>query len=266
MLPRYLLVSVFLLPSWAFGQTASQGPHPTDETIIRKLSQRIRWDWFWTGYTHVNYAEGKKISVVVLESEDETAVFLADLGEYVVFDTEGRITDSLRFPPTTNEAAMEEYLRTYGDAPGPPGQGQHDARTIEQKRAAMTEHSFPFILPKLEPPEAVRRAQAPSGLSEFESAVRTQARDWYDASCGPGQLSIPYFSPDDPVVLVYAELGTCGTGIFDFHLLSNGQWELGRLWPHATPGGPAAALPGADDWSHTIEQIEKHRLATIPVP
>ncbi len=250
---------LLLLPSWTFSQTPPPEARLADEEIIQKLSHRVRWDWFWNGYTHPDYAEGKIIPVAVLESADEVAVFFAELGEYLAFDPEGRITEGRRFPDTANQIAIDEYLRTFGDTSGPSDDAGHDPRAIGETRASMGERSLEWVLPELEPPEYIAQAQAPPGLPEFEAAVRVQARYWYDASCGMGQLSIPYFSPDDPVVFVYGELGMCGVGIFDFHLLSNGQWELGRLWQHGGSGSP-------NDWSHTIQRILENRLATIPVP
>ena len=281
-LPRWLISFLLLLPCWLTAQTPPQETNLSDDRIILELSRRMQWDLFWNGYTHANYAESKTIPVTLMESSTEVAVFFAELGEYLIFDFDGRVTGGRGFPPTTNEAAVNEYLRTYGDAPGfgsfvnnpegsDAGQARRDPRTIDEKRATMEERSLAFVLPKLEPPEYILSSQAPPGLPQFESAVRAQARDWYEAACGPGQLSIPYFSPDDPVVYVYADLGACGTGIFDFHLLSNGQWQLGKLWPHAGPGSPpgspnSPSSLSSNDWSYTIQQILKYRLLTIPIP
>ena len=248
-----------MLPFGAFSQIPLPEARLADEEIIQKLSHRVRWDWFWNGYTHPDYAAGKIVPVAVLESSDEVAVFFAELGEYLVFDLEGRVTESRRFPGATNQAAKDEYLRTHGEPSGPPDEAGRDPRAIRGARAGRRDRSLEWVLPALEPPEYIAQAQAPPDLQEFEAAVRVQARYWFDASCGMGQLSIPYYSPDDPVVFVYGDLGMCGVGIFDFHLLSNGQWELGRLWQHGGPGSP-------NDWSHTIQRVLENRLATIPVP
>jgi hypothetical protein len=262
-----LLLFLFIFSWEAFAQTPPPEPRLSDDTIIRELSRRMQWDWFWNGYTHPNYIEGKPVSLAILESPTEVAVFLAELGEYVTFDFGGRITGSRGFPATTNEAAMNEYLRTYGDTAGlrlipsipegtAPRQARSDPRTIEEKRAAMKQRSLNFVLPKLEPPAHIVRGEPPAGLPSFEAAVRAQARDWHSPECGPGQLSIPNFADDDAIVYVYADFGACGTGIFDFHRLPNGRWQVGKLWPHRPP----------QDWSQTIQQILKHRLLTIPLP
>ena len=144
---------LLLLPSWGFSQTPLPDARLADEEIIQKLSHRVRWDWFWNGYAHPDYAEGKIIPVAVLESADEVAVFFAELGEYLVFDLEGRVTEGRRFPDATNQAAMDEYLRTFGNASGPSDEAGRDPRAIGQARAGMNERSLEWVLPRLEPPE-----------------------------------------------------------------------------------------------------------------
>ena len=248
-LPRWLISFLLLLPCWLTANPTA-GTNLSDDRIILELSRRMQWDLFWNGYTHANYAESKTIPVTLMESSTEVAVFFAELGEYLIFDFDGRVTGGRGFPPTTNEAAVNEYLRTYGDAPGfgsfvnnPEGSDAGQAAAIrarstrnEQRwRNARSRSSFRSWSRR----EYILSSQAPPGLPQFESAVRAQARDWYEAACGPGQLSIPYFSPDDPVVYVYADLGACGTGIFDFHLLSNGPMAVGKAlaprWPRQPP-------------------------------
>jgi hypothetical protein len=66
---------------------------------------------------------------------------------------------------------------------------------------------------------------------------------------------IPYFSPTDPVIYVYADLGTCGQGIVGF-LNEKGQWMSGQFSP-ATP---------SNQWSTTIKRIRENTAAMIHLP
>jgi hypothetical protein len=86
--------------------------------------------------------------------------------------------------------------------------------------------------------------------------VRSRVEDFYSANCGQGEVLIPYFSPTDPAVYVYAGLGTCDKGIIGFVRDEKGQWTSGQFSPARPP----------NQWSTTIQRIRENTAVAMPLP
>lgn len=265
-----------LLSCSVSAQERREGQKMSDPELIQKVSRLLRWTWYWETRPLENYVESKKTEMAIVESPGDIAAFLAEIGIYLVFDFDGNVIGGRGFPPTTNSAAVDKYIAEYRTAPDLKSKPEHegeiissnpaargrqgeDTLTMEEKRKILKVRSIPFTLPKLRPPEAIfRRVKSPE-LPRLKAAVPAALENWYNPSCGEGEILIPYFSDDDQWVDVYADLGGCGKGIIYFtHHYEGGPWKFSPFWPNKPP----------DDFSSIIRKIRNNvadRMA-LPLP
>ena len=270
---QYLIFGLacsFILNFTLLAQDRPGGHKISNDKIIQEVSRLLRWSWFWEALPLQNYVQGKRMEMAVVESPSEVATFLADIGISVRFDFNGQSIDRAHIQGlsnTTNSSWVDKYVNEYGrtsDFEVRPRNGgyeagpvrSHDTLTMEQKRNILQIRSLSFTLPKLDPPDYILLRRKPAELPRLESAVPAGLNAWYNPSCGEGEISIPFFSADDPRVDVYADLGTCGKGIFFFTHDENGQWESSPFWPDKPP----------NDFSSIIQKIRTNVADTVRLP
>jgi hypothetical protein len=239
--------------------------------VVQEMSRLLSWRWFWDGEASPKpYTPGKGVQMAIVESPNEVAVFIAEIGvaAYFQLNDDKIVRESIQsIPDASNAAAVSRYISRYGVTPGfafkegkapssPDVPVRRENLTEEQKRKILKQYSVSFTLPTLGPPKYITSRRAPPDLASFESTVRARVDDFYSTSCGSGEILIPYFSPTDPVVYVYADLGTCGQGIIGFVNDGKGQWTSGQFSPAKPP----------NQWSTTIKRIRDNTAAAIRLP
>jgi hypothetical protein len=239
--------------------------------VVQEMSRLLSWRWFWEGEASPKpYTPGKRVQMAIVESPNEVAVFIAEIGvaAYFPLKDEKIVRESIQsIPDASNPVAVSRYISRYGVTPGfafkegkapipPDVPVRRETLTDEQKRKILKQHSASFTLPTLGPPEYITFRSTPPDFANFESTVRARVDDFYSPSCGSGDILIPYFSRTDPVVYVYAGLGTCGQGIIGFTNDEQGQWTSGQLSPAKPP----------NHWSTTIKRIRENTAAVIRLP
>jgi hypothetical protein len=239
--------------------------------LTQQISRLLNWRWFWEGQTGPKpYTPGKVVEMAVVESPTEVAVFIAEIGVagYLQVEDNKIIQEKIQsISDASNASATSQYLAQYGGSPGfrlkrgeapvsPDVPVRREPLTEEPKRGILKERATSFTLPNLRPPDYIAYRRAPPDLSRFEIAVRARLENFYSSNCGRGEIRIPYFSPTDPVVYVYADLGTCNKGIISFFFNTKGQWTSGQFSPARPP----------NQWSTTIERIRENTAMTMPLP
>ncbi len=239
--------------------------------VIQETSRLLNWRWFWEGQASPKtYTPGKVVEVTIVESPNEVAAFISEIGvaAYFLFDDDKTFRENIQsIPDVSNSSAVNRYIAKYGVTPGfafkeerapasPDVPVRRDNLTEEQKRQILKQRSTSFTLPDLVPPDYIASRRAPPDLARFESIVRSRVEDFYSANCGAGEILIPYFSPTDPTVYVYADLGTCDKGIIGFVRDKTGQWTSGQFSPARPP----------NQWSTTIQRIRRNTAASMPLP
>jgi hypothetical protein len=239
--------------------------------VAQEVSRLLSWRWFWEGEAGPKpYMPGKVVQMAIVESRNEVAAFVAEIGiaAYFQLNDDKIVRRSIQsIPDASNDSATNRYITKYGVTPGfafkqgqapasPDVPVRRDNLTEEQKRQILKPRSTSFTLPSLSPPDYIASRRAPPDLARFESVVRSRAEDFYSANCGQGEVLIPYFSPADPAVYVYADLGTCDKGIIGFVRDEKGQWISGQFSPAKPP----------NQWSTTIQRIRENTATTIPLP
>lgn len=231
----------------------------SDDQIVQGVSRLLRWSWYWEARPLQNYRDGEKTEMAIVESPNEIAAFLGDIGARFDFDLNGKLIGGRGFPPTSNSSAVDKYVTEYGAATDRPflNRGDTQTLTMEEKRRILNVHTIPYTLPKLEPPESILLRLKSPELPHLKAAVAAALDGWYSPSCGPGEIMIPYFSDDDPSVNVYADLGSCGKGIIAFtHRDEGGPWKFAPFWPNKPP----------NDFSSVIQKIQDNAADTIQLP
>lgn len=259
--------------SWSFllGCTLpAQEKLPTAQ-VIQEISRMLSWRWFWEGQIGLKtYTPGKAVEMAIIESPNEVAVFMSEIGVAAYFQlNDSKIVrkNIQSIPDASNVSATNRYISNYGVTPGfrlkqgtapasPDVPVRSENLTKEQKREILKQHATTFTLPNLSPPDYIISRHAPPDLSRFAFAVRSRVDDFYSSSCGQGEILIPYFSPTDPRVYVYADLGTCDKGVIRFAQDEKGQWTSGQFSPAKPP----------NQWSTTIERICENTATTIHLP
>ena len=268
----------FVLLCFLRSVALAQGGGPADEkfgddAIAQKVSRLLLWTWYWDAEPLPGYLNGTRQEMAIVESPNELAIFLAEIGISFRVDSDGRIGPLRGFPPTTNSTAIDRYIAEYSIGElkqESENKGEITQRDFlraapeskdtvrpEEKRKAFKIRSKPFTLPKLIPPNAIRfRLKSPE-LPRLKVAILAALGDWYNPNCGPGRIIVPYFSEDDPWVDVYADLGRCGKGIIYFtHHDENGAWKSSPFWPDKPP----------DNFSNVIQKIRRNAADIVKLP
>ncbi len=239
--------------------------------LVQEISRLLSWRWFWDGEASPKpYTPGKDVQMAIVESPNEVAVFIAEIGvaAYFQLSDDKIIMESIQsIPDVSNAAAVNRYISRYGVSPGlafkegqtPSKPGvpvRRDNLTDEQRRKILKQRSVSLTLPTLGSPKYITSRQVPPDLATLERAARTRVNDFYSPSCGPGEALIPYFSPTDPVVLGFCDHGACGQGIIGFVKQGNGRWASGQFSPAKPP----------NQWSTTIRRVRENTAAAIRLP
>lgn len=239
--------------------------------VIQAMSHLLSWRWFWEGQASPKtYTPGKVVEMAIVESPNEVAAFISEIGvaAYFQFDDDKTFRENIQsIPDVSNSSAVNRYIAKYGVTPGfafkqgktaasPDVPVRRDNLTDEQKRQILKQRSTSFALPNLVPPDYIASHRAPPDLPHFESIVRSRVEDFYSVNCGQGRILIPYFSPTDPAVYVYADFGTCDEGIIGFVRDEKGQWTPGQFSPAKPP----------NQWSTTIQRIRENTAVIMPLP
>lgn len=239
--------------------------------VVQEMSRLLSWRWFWEGQAGPKtYTPGKVVEMAIVESPNEVAAFISEIGVAAYFQFEdGKIVreNIQSIADASNVAATNRYIAQYGGAPGfrfkqgkapasPDVPVRRDNLTQEQKREILKERSTSFTLPNLSSPDYIASRRPPPDLARFETAVRSRVEDFYSSNCGRGEIRIPYFSPSDPAVYVYADLGSCDKRIISFVRDAKGQWTSGQFSPARPP----------NQWSTTIERIRENTVVTMSLP
>ena len=274
----FAMASLLLLGSPLLARQRGTAERLSDDKIIEGVTGLLRWNWYWEAHPVEGYVQGKKTELAIVESPNEVAIFLAEIGISFRVGSSGRMGILRTFPSTKNSMAVDKYMADYRPTPDdvnsqPERQGEKtlpnfwsagaqgsDSLTMDEKNRMPTVRSIPFTLPKLMPPDSILRQLKSTELPRLEAAVPEALTEWYTPEgCGKGQVVIPFFSDDDPWVDVYADLGGCGKGIFYVYITQHhddGGWNFSPFWPNRPP----------DNFSSVIQKIRDHAADTIPLP
>jgi hypothetical protein len=267
---RHVVMSILILGVLCARLLSAQQGVSTDE-LSREMATLLRWRAFWEGTDSFrNYVPGRKVKAAVVQAPGEIAVFVSDVGVAMFLQTAGRKISRANIQAMgdeTNTSAVSGYIANFGGMPGfvlKPGASvdtskfpvRQDSMSEKQKRELLKQESLWFTLPELSPPGYIVSRRTPPDLPRLESAVRSRVGGFYNPSCGRGEVLIPYFSPTDPAIYVYADLGACGRGIFSFVREESGEWRSGQFSPDKPP----------NQWSKTIQQIQENPVRTIRLP
>jgi hypothetical protein len=197
--------------------------------------------------------------MAIVESPNEIAAFLGDIGARFDFDLNGKLIGGRGFPPTSNSSAVDKYVTEYSAARDRPflNRGGTQTLTMEEKRRMLSIRTVAYTLPELEPPESILFHLISPELPRLKKAVPAALDGWYNPTCGPGEIMIPYFSDEDPSVNVYADLGSCGKGILYFtHHDEGGPWKSSPFWANKPP----------NNFSSIIQKIRDNVADTVRLP
>ena len=258
---RILTIAFFLLLRYSLpAQDIGENTKISDESITQEVSRLLRWSAFWETRPLEGYVEGKNIEMTIVESPKEIAILLGEIGVSLQEDSNGRIGFLRGFPPTTNSAAVEQYVTEYDPTPSFRTflrQGRAPALTMAERARIFRIRTIPYTLPELEPPESVQLRLKSPELPRLKEMVPTALDGWYSQECGKGEVQVPYFAADDPWVPVYADLGSCGKGIIYFtHRDEIVPWEFSFFRANEPP----------NDFTNLIQKIRDNAADTISLP
>ncbi len=239
--------------------------------VTQEISRLLNWRWFWEGQTGPKpYTPGKVVDMAIVESPNEVAVFITEIGvaAYLQVEDYKIIRENIQsIADASNASATSRYIAQYAGRPGfrvkqgkapvsPDVPVRREGVAEEQKRGILKERSTSFTLPNLSPPGYLASHRPSPDLARFEGSVRSRVEDFYTSNCGRGEIRIPYFSPSDPAVYVYANLRACNKGVISFVRDAKGQWTSGQFSPARPP----------NQWLTTIKRIRENTAVTMPLP
>jgi hypothetical protein len=238
------------------GQPQPAAPRLTEE-LKRRVEHGLQWTAFWRPGSFFNYIPGQTIPVKLVESPTELVVFLSNIRlsmkfrrssggdlyrlEFVdVLSTIGGETadSDVRFYIDTRTVQMDmskvdRFSNPDGKHPKQPG----TVIPIERMRVAspLQPQSFrtgdaTLRLPVLSPPEYVRRRIRPAGVQAVVAAVSEAVRAYLNSSRKRATIVVPYFSHDDPCILVYVDFHEPGNdGVFWVVHDSGDGWSVSNF-------------------------------------
>lgn len=250
-------------------QQRRPGIEINDQYLRDGVSRFLRWASYWDARQLEGYVEGKTLEMAIVESSKDVAAFLGEVGIGVVFDRSGRIIAFPGFRPMPNSSAVQKYTANYDGGAEPKRRTDQTipntpARQrgvvpapVPERKEALKVRTLRFTLPKLTPPDSIRFSIKSPELTELKTAIPAALKDWYKPDCGPGEVTIPYFSEGDPWVDVYVDLGACGKGLIYFtHHDESGPWEFSAFWPNRPP----------DNFTDIIQKIRRNAAETVKLP
>ena len=268
------IVIVLLLFIAAVPLPAQDRPVPfqvTDDEIVRDVTRLLRWNWYWENLPlEEEYLAGKKTEIAVIESPEDIQGFLREgVGIRFHRGRDGKVRFSRNTWINTDIPEwVKFYIKNYHPrSSAVPGTERRDFAvnpafirdtvTAEEKERLLKIRSIPFTLPKLTPPDSILKKQRPSELRTIEAKLPEALADCCSENCGKTEVLIPYFSPDDPWVYVYAKLCGWEEGIIYFNYHENDdKWYIDHFRPNRAP----------DDFSGVIKKIRSNAAAQIEFP
>lgn len=241
-----LLCAVYIL---AFHASISQTTET--ERIIGLLSEHWRWMNYWFGRTELGerYREGQKVHLLLFWREPDhsltsnippeigfCSVQLGVCEHYQqIWQVVGSSSEMQLNPTLDEQSSFKEFVHSNfaqrmpdiyppGVKPGSPYVGKEAKPTVADFKTALAS----VILPKLEPPDAVREAKV-QPKSEIAPLIADLQCLGDHARCRT-RLLIPFYGHHDPLVLVFRRCSQrCDVGgdAIVFVRFVDGHWWMG---------------------------------------